>query len=147
MRKALGVSRRKAVGNPDGRFSGGIEAEKYLRSEAGSMLEYRAYLLDEDDHITGVEIITAASLSEAAEFASKMLQTLPQVSALELWDGDKLLCALPPAVYVKRARKAERESRSDALARRTQAWTDITAISLRLMNAQCASQQSNVCHR
>ncbi|HKO19563.1 MAG TPA: hypothetical protein VJU82_11830 [Acidobacteriaceae bacterium] len=123
-----------------------IEADSIRTLEDGSMLQYRAYLLDEDDHITGVEIITAASLSKAAQLASKVLQTLPQVSALELWDGDKLLCALPPAVHVKRARKAARARRSDELARRTGARTDMTAISLRLVNAQRVSQQSNPCH-
>ena len=101
------------------------------------MLSYRAYLLDEDDHITGVEIIDAAGLSEAARVASKLLESMPQVSALELWDGDKLLCALPPPVNAKRAREAERARRSDELASRREASpADMSAIISRLADAR-----------
>lgn len=100
------------------------------------MPSYRAYFLDEDDHISGVEIIDAADLSEAAQLGLKMLDGLPQVPVLELWEGDKLRCALPPSIYVKRARDAAR-ARSDELAVRAKTEPiDMTAITSRLASAR-----------
>ena len=100
------------------------------------MPSYRVYLLDDDDHITGSEVIEVDGLGPAVEIATRILQGLPQVSALEIWDGDKQLCALPPSVYVKRARKAARKRRSDRIARDSSAeQVDMQAISARVASA------------
>lgn len=98
---------------------------------------YRAYFLDEDDHITGTEIIEIADLGAALVTAKKMLKDLPLVPAVELWEGEKMVCAFPPSAYERRARKATRARRSDRLVSPPHlALADMTPILSRLASAR-----------
>ena len=67
------------------------------------MALYRAYFLDRDDHITGTEIIEVGSLRAGIDIALGMLKGLPEGHTLELWEGEKRRCCLPPDIYRQRA--------------------------------------------
>lgn len=67
------------------------------------MHAYRAYFLDQDDHITGTEVIEVDSLCAGIEMALEMLKGLPDNHSLELWEGEKRRCCLPIVTDRRRA--------------------------------------------
>jgi hypothetical protein len=67
------------------------------------MPAYRAYFLDQDDHITGTEIIEVESLRVGIDAALEMLKELPDGHSLELWEGEKRRCTLPILTNRRRA--------------------------------------------
>jgi hypothetical protein len=67
------------------------------------MPAYRAYFLDPDDHIIGTEVITVATLGAAVDTALGLLKGLPGDQSVELWEGEKRRCSLPPSTYRRRA--------------------------------------------
>jgi hypothetical protein len=50
------------------------------------MPAYRAYMLDEHDHICATETIHAEVLSEAMDAALRMIQDVQHLKAVELWE-------------------------------------------------------------
>ena len=53
------------------------------------MPSYRCYFLDQDDHISGTEIIDAEALTAAVEKARALLRDLPNHRSVEVWQGDE----------------------------------------------------------
>jgi hypothetical protein len=51
------------------------------------MPAYRAYMLDEHNHIRATETIHADVLSEALDAALRMIQDVQHLKAVELWEG------------------------------------------------------------
>ena len=80
------------------------------------MPAYRAYFLDPDDHIIGTEIIEVETLSLAVGAAMALLKGLPEDQTVELWECERRLCSLPPAVYRRRAVTRALAPRSDLFA-------------------------------
>ena len=101
------------------------------------MHAYRVYFLDPGDHITGTEIIETASLRAAIDIAMGMLKDLPGDHSLELWEGEKRRCSLPPTIYRTRAQLLANSRRSDRFAATLKMEaTDMAAISTRLAAAR-----------
>jgi hypothetical protein len=67
------------------------------------MTSYRAFFLDQDDHITGTQIIEAISLRTGIEISLGVLKGLPEGHSLELWEGEKRRCCMPADTYRRHA--------------------------------------------
>jgi hypothetical protein len=109
------------------------------------MHAYRAYFLDQDDHITGTEVIEAASLRGAIDIAMGMLKGLPRDQFIELWEGEKRCCSLPPDIYRTRAHLLANAPSPDRFAAGLKLEsTEMSAISSRLAAASEAANSSAV---
>jgi hypothetical protein len=81
-----------------------------------SVPAYRAYFIDEGDHIAGTEVVRADGLGQAIDKALPMLADVPRLQSIELWKKGRRLCSVVPAPHLRAQILAQHEGDLDDLA-------------------------------